>query len=141
LWPRETYSIGAGTAGSDFVDGIKPGPWSVAFYDIIKETWVARYVIDFSDSVGANRRIHRINGTALALTTLIHVYSIFAPVIFHGYSAEVNVGDFEWPLSERGHADFRDVNPETKPSGLCVQQVISTFFFFLLQHATRPRFL
>jgi len=26
-WPRESYKIGAGTAGSDFVDGIKPGPW------------------------------------------------------------------------------------------------------------------
>ena len=46
--------------------------------------------------------------------TLVHIYSIFAPVIFHGYAAEVNVGDFEWPLSERGHADFSDVDPVAK---------------------------
>ena len=28
-WPRQMFSIGAGSAGSDRITGFKPGPWSV----------------------------------------------------------------------------------------------------------------
>ena len=32
IWPRQTYSIGAGSAGSDRLVGFKPGTWSVVVY-------------------------------------------------------------------------------------------------------------
>lgn len=76
LWPRQVFRIGRGTAGSDFTDGLKAGPWSVKFYDIVarvsgrysilalnlllftamkttesflSESWISRRAVDFSD--------------------------------------------------------------------------------------------
>ena len=43
-WPRQTYHIGRGSAGSDRMDGLKPGPWSVALYDILARV-SGRYAI------------------------------------------------------------------------------------------------
>jgi len=35
VWPRQNFRIGNGLAGNDRMVGLKPGPWSVAFYDIV----------------------------------------------------------------------------------------------------------
>ncbi|KAL7532404.1 hypothetical protein ACHAWF_004126 [Thalassiosira exigua] len=35
VWPRQMYSIGAGSVGSNRMVGYKPGPWSVLLYDCI----------------------------------------------------------------------------------------------------------
>eukprot|EP01026_Neomeris_dumetosa_P048322 TRINITY_DN417_c0_g1_i5.p1 TRINITY_DN417_c0_g1~~TRINITY_DN417_c0_g1_i5.p1 ORF type:complete len:593 (+),score=36.45 TRINITY_DN417_c0_g1_i5:85-1863(+) len=141
VWPRQMYRIGSGSAGTDFTDGLKPGPWSVQFFDAcarisgrytivalnlmlftmmhafmswISETWVAHYVVDMSDSVEANHRLHKYNGIGICILTLVHVWSIFFPCIFHGFSVMVNLGSFEYPISERGPKGFKDVNPVTK---------------------------
>eukprot|EP01025_Chloroclados_australasicus_P027849 TRINITY_DN27568_c0_g2_i1.p2 TRINITY_DN27568_c0_g2~~TRINITY_DN27568_c0_g2_i1.p2 ORF type:complete len:639 (-),score=41.23 TRINITY_DN27568_c0_g2_i1:1098-3014(-) len=141
VWPRQMYHIGKGSAGTDFVDGLKPGPWSVQFYDIcarvsgrysivalnlllftmmktsmswIAETWVAQYVLDFSDSHEGNHRLHKYNGILICILTLAHVWSILVPPIFNGFQAKVVLGSFEWPLSERNPSGFKDVNPNTE---------------------------
>ena len=129
LWPRQTFSIGAGLAGKDQIEGIKPGPWSVALYDIIARisgrfsilcynlllltrlesfedflgpsSFIAEKLLDCSDIVNANLRLHRFYGILLCALTLLHVWSILFPCVFHGYSATVIPGKFEWPLSER----------------------------------------
>lgn len=145
VWPRQMYTIGTGSAGSDFTDGLKPGPWAVKFYDavarisgrysivalnlllftmmktsmnFVAESWIARHVVDFTDSVEGNRRLHKWNGIAIAVWTLLHVWSILFPCIVHGWNAEVILGSFEWILSERGPKGFKDINNETKTMGL-----------------------
>lgn len=141
VWPRQGFRIGAGTAGSDFLDPIKPGPWSVGFYDAVarlsgrysicalnllfatmmkttlaaaEASWIGRRVIDFRGAAAANAGLHKWNGIGLAVFTLVHVWSIFTPVVFHGYAARVVLGAFEWPLSERGPPGFKDANPLTR---------------------------
>lgn len=145
VWPRETYSIGAGTAGSDFTDGLKPGPWAVRLYDAVArisgrysiislnllmftmshtiyawlaESWLARNVFDMRNYMEANRRLHKWNGILIVFMTLLHVWSIVFPCIFHGWRAQVVLGHFEWPLSERGPEGFKDINNETKTMSL-----------------------
>lgn len=145
IWPRETYSIGRGSAGSDFKDGLKPGPWTVKFYDFmarasgrytivalnlllftmmhttmawLAETWLARRVIDFSNYREGNRRLHKWYGIGIVIMTLVHVWSIVVPCIFDGWRAQVVLGLFEWPLSERGPKGFKDINILTKTMSL-----------------------
>lgn len=141
VWPRQVFHVGAGTAGSDFLDPIKPGPWSVGFYDavarlsgrysicalnllfvtmmhttraVVEASWVGRRLFDFRGASAANAALHKWNGIGLAVFTLVHVWSIFTPVVFHGYTARVVLGAFEWPLSERGPPGFKDANPVTQ---------------------------
>lgn len=145
VWPRETYKIGKGTAGSDFVDGLKPGPWSVKMYDAVArasgrfdimalnllfftmshttyswlaDSWMARNVFDMRNYMEANRRLHKWNGIALVSMTLLHVWSILFPCIFHGWNAQIVLGSFEWILSERGPKGFKDANVATKTMSL-----------------------
>lgn len=145
FWPRQIYRIGTGTAGSDFTDGLKEGPWTVKVYDImarvsgrysifslnlllftmmhsmmsiLSESWIARNVIDFSDYMNANRRLHKYNGIALIVMTLVHVWTIILPCIFDGWRAQVVLGSFEWPLSERGPKGFKDINVDTQTMSL-----------------------
>lgn len=146
VWPRETYRIGAGSAGSDFKDGLKRGPWSVQVYDIIarasgrytiialnlvlftmmhsfqawlSESWLARRgVIDFTNAKAANRRLHIWNGVGIVVLTLAHVWTILLPCLTHGWSAQVVLGSFEWPLSERGPKGFKDANTNTRTMSL-----------------------
>lgn len=114
VWPRETYRIGRGSAGTDFKDGLKPGPWSVKLYYILacisgrysilalnlvlftmmyslhawlSESWLSRNVIDMCNVKAANRRLHVWNGVALAVLTLVHVWSILLPCVSHGWCA------------------------------------------------------
>lgn len=127
-WPRQTYQIGRGSAGSDKMDGLKSGPWSVQLYDILARTsgryailaynfllltrmesvewlftdsFVSKYFLDCTNIVNANIHMHRWNGIALCILTLLHVWSILFPCVFHGYEAKLVLGQFEWPLSER----------------------------------------
>lgn len=145
IWPRETYNIGKGTAGSDFVNGLKPGPWSVKMYDAVArasgrfdimalnllfftmshttyswlaESWMARNIFDMRNYMEANRRLHKWNGIALVSMTLLHVWSILFPCIFHGWNAQVVLGHFEWILSERGPKGFKDANVATETMSL-----------------------
>lgn len=150
-WPRETYSIGSGSAGSDFVGGLKPGPWAVKAYDIIarvsgrysivalnlllftmmhnsfawlSESWIARNFIDMRNNVEANRRLHKWNGIGIVVMTLLHVWSVVFPCIFHGWKAQVVLGRFEWILSEREPKGFKDINLVTKTMSLQGDDVI-----------------
>ena len=145
FWPRNLYKIGNGSAGTDFMDGLKPGPWTVQLYDIVArvsgrytivglnlllftmmktlmnllaESWIARHLIDFSDAIEGNRRLHKWNGILIAVMTLFHVWSILFPCIFHGWRAEVILGSFEWILSERSPKGFKEINLETETMGL-----------------------
>ncbi len=34
-WPRQSFTIGSGSAGNDRMDGFKEGPWSVVLYDFL----------------------------------------------------------------------------------------------------------
>jgi hypothetical protein len=131
--------------------GYKPGPWSVKAYDVIARISgrfaltcfnlllftrlkfaehalgaspvVNKYLLDCSDIINANVRMHRWNGIALCILTVIHVWSILFPCVFHGYVAKVVPGHFEWPLSERTPNGFRDADPETKTMSLQVDDV------------------
>lgn len=159
LWPRETYSIGAGSAGSDFKGGLKPGPWSVKVYDIfarasgrytilalnlmlftmmhtlqsrLSETWVARHLIDFTNAQAANRRLHIWNGVGIVVLTLVHVWTILLPCITHGWSAQVVLGSFEWPLSERAPKEFKDADNKTKTMSLQADDVFRLIEMTLL---------
>lgn len=145
VWPRETYSIGAGSAGSDFVDGLKAGPWAVQLYDAVArisgrfsiialnllvftmshtayswlaESWLARNVFDMHNYIEANRRLHKYNGILIAVMTLLHVWSIVFPCIFHGWHAQVVLGHFEWILSERGPEGFKEISTDSKTMSL-----------------------
>lgn len=146
FWPRETYHIGAGSAGSDFKDGLKPGPWSVQVYDAIarasgrytilalnlvlftmmhsfqaylSESWLARRgVIDFTNAKAANRRLHIWNGVGIVVLTLAHVWTILLPCLTDGWSAQVVLGNFEWPLSERAPKGFKDADTGTRTMSL-----------------------
>jgi len=155
IWPRQRFSIGAGSAGGDRLVGFKPGPWSVVLYDVLArisgryaivcynfllitrfkslEYWivnsfVSRYLLDCSNIVHANNRLHRYTGIGLCVLTLLHVWSILFPCITHGYTAKVIVGVFEWPLSERNPVKCEvedvpgcwpgDANNELKQMGL-----------------------
>ena len=35
FWPRQSFTIGSGTAGNDCMNGFKEGPWSVVVYDVL----------------------------------------------------------------------------------------------------------
>lgn len=150
VWPRQTFSIDGGSAGSDRTEGYKPGPWSVVTYDVLARisgrfaiccfnlllvtrlqffehylpaSFIGRYVLDCSNIVKANIRLHRWNAIALCVLTLIHVWSILFPCVTHGYSAQVIPGTFEYPLSERAPKGFKDANPETQTMSLQVDDV------------------
>jgi len=128
IWPRQNFSIGSGSAGSDRLEGFKPGPWSVVLYDALArlsgrysivcynfllvtrlkslEYWlvtsfVSRHLLDCGNIVHANNRLHNYTGIGLCVLTLLHVWSILLPCLTHGYTAKVIPGVWEWPLSER----------------------------------------
>ena len=128
VWPRQTYSIGSGSAGSDRTVGYKPGPWSVVLYDVLARVsgrysiicynfilitrlesleqllttpFVRKYLLNTSNIINANTRLHFWNGIGLCVMTILHIWSILFPCVTHGYSAVVVPGVFEWPLSER----------------------------------------
>ena len=160
VWPRQVFSIGSGNAGSDRLVGYKPGPWSVVLYDVLarisgrysiicynfllltrlqmledflSNSFIAKYLLDCTDMVNANVRMHKTSGIGLCVLTLLHVWSILFPCIFHGYTAKVIPGVFEWPLSERTPTkcsveDFEgcwpgDANTDLKQMGLEIDDV------------------
>lgn len=161
VWPRQNFTIGKGSAGSDRLVGYKEGPWSVVLYDVIARisgrysivcynfllltrmesledflssgSFISKYVLDCSNMVNANIRLHMYNGIALCVLTLLHVWSILFPCIFHGYSVKVIPGQFEWFLSERNPTKCKveqfdgcwpgDANAELEQMGLQVDDV------------------
>ena len=152
VWPRqETFNISGKPAGWDKTDGLLDGPWSVKLYDVIVRTsgrftiltlnlilfvrlrtieswlatsWVSRHLIDCSNIVNANLRLHIWNGWAITFLMLMHVWSIVLPCIFHGYSAGIDPGPFEWPLSERRESDFKDVDVIAKTVSFQIDDIL-----------------
>lgn len=137
IWPRQAITIGAGPAGSDDIP-LMPGPWSVKFYDAfarisgrysifalnllflvrikwlesyLPRSWINKYLVNCSDIVQANLRLHKYNGVLVVVVILLHVWSIFLPCLVHGYSAKVVAGNFEWPLSERKPPGIKPTDP------------------------------
>lgn len=173
VWPRQTYKIGSGNAGGDRMEGYKPGPWSVVLYDgiarisgrysiicynfllltrmeswedFVSKSFIAKYCLDCRNIVNANIRLHTYTGILLCILTLLHVWSILFPCVFHGYSATVVVGNFEWPISERTPTKCSvedvegcwpgDANPDLKQMGLQADDVFRmvemTIFLLIL---------
>ena len=164
VWPRQnTFKIGSGFAGKDKTDGLLDGPWSVKLYDILARvsgrfsilalnlllfvrlrtveswlstSWINDHVVDCSNIVNANLRLHVWNGVAMVILMLLHVWSILFPCIFHGFGAQVLAGTFEWPLSERKPPGFKDANSTAQMMSLQVDDVfrvaeITVIFGFL----------
>ena len=162
VWPRQDFRIGKGSAGTDIgVDGFElmPGPFFVKFYDVVarisgrysilalnmlfltqmhplfywlQERPTLNRIIDFSRSMAANDRMHRINGWLIMVLILVHVWSILFPCIFHGYTSEVKIGFFEYPLSERAPKGFKDVSAVTQHVMLEVDDVYRVVLMTLL---------
>ncbi|KAL5272253.1 hypothetical protein ACHWQZ_G000467 [Mnemiopsis leidyi] len=149
IWPRETYNIGKGSAGTDRI-ALLDGPWSVKFFDIIARvsgrfsilamnlmffvrlktleswlatSWISRTLIDCRKIVRANLRLHIWNGVLFCVLLLLHVWSILLPCLFHRYGAQVIPGYFEYPLSERTPPGFKDADSENKMMSLQVDDV------------------
>ena len=81
----------------------------------VVESWMAtsfisKYLLDCSNIIDANLRLHTWNGIAMVIMMLMHVWSICLPCVIHGFSAQVIPGSFEWPLSERKPFGFKDAN-------------------------------
>lgn len=150
IWPRQTFSIGSGSAGNDRLEGYTDGPWSVVFYDVLARvsgrfsicafnlllivrlrslqhfivtSWIGKYVLDCRNIVNANLRLHKWNAIALVILTLLHVWSILLPCVTHRWGVQVFVGTFEWPLSERAPPGFKDANAETQMMSLEIDDV------------------
>lgn len=150
VWPRQTYNIGAGSAGSDFVDGLQEGPWAVKFYDAfarisgrytifalnillftmsrttyawLAESWLARNIFDMRNYIKANLRLHKWNGILIVGMTLLHVWSIVFPSIFNGWHSRVVAGSFEWLLSERKPEGVSDIDNDIQTMTLQVDDV------------------
>jgi hypothetical protein len=81
------------------------------------------YLLDCRDIVNANMRLRHWNAIALCVLTVLHVWSILFPWMFHGWSAQAVPGKFEFPLSERPPKGFNDANNETKTTTLEVDDV------------------
>ena len=149
IWPRETYKIGRGSAGTDRI-ALLEGPWSVKFFDIIARvsgrfsilamnlmffvrlktveswlstSWISKHLIDCSKIVRANLRLHIWNGVLFSVLLLLHVWSILLPCLFHRYGAQIVPGYFEYPLSERTPPGFKDADPEKMMMSLQVDDV------------------
>lgn len=60
-----------------------------------------KYLLDTTNIINANARLHNWNGFGLCVMTLLHIWSILFPCITHGYTAVVVPGVWEWPASER----------------------------------------
>ena len=166
IWPRQnTFNIGGKPAGWDKVDGLLDGPWSVKLYDIIvrfsgrfmilalnlmlfvrlrtvetrlASSWLSRNIIDCSNIVKANIRLHIWNGFAVVIFVLMHVWSIFLPCLIHGYTAQLKSGPFEWPISERRESDFKDVDAAAEMVNLQIDDIYrmisTTAFVGILAH-------
>mmetsp|Transcript_13157 Transcript_13157/g.27877 ORF Transcript_13157/g.27877 Transcript_13157/m.27877 type:complete len:290 (+) Transcript_13157:93-962(+) len=158
VWPRQTMQIGVGDAngnrdaGSDFLVGFKPGPWSVVFFDIMARvtgrvsitalnlllitrfqslahfltTCWPRHLLDTADIVNANLRLHRWNGIMLCVATLVHVWSILFPTFFNKWHVQVVQGSFEFPLSERKLVGQSSVDYAARTVSLQVPPALSS---------------
>ena len=149
IWPRQNFTIGSGGSGTDKKELLE-GPWSVQFYDIcarvsgrfsiialnlmlfarlrtvenwLGNSWINKYVADCSNIVNANLRLHIWNGIAMSVLMLVHVWSILLPCVVHGFEAQVLAGAFEWPLSERKPAGFKDADAAKKMMSLQTDDV------------------
>jgi len=76
------------------------------------------HILDCSNIVKTNLQAHKWNGIALCTCTLIHVWSILFPCLTHQWKAQILLGSFEYPLSERTPDGFSDVNVKTKTMSL-----------------------
>jgi hypothetical protein len=160
VWPRQTFSIGQGSAGNDRLVGFKPGPWSVVAYDVLarvtgrfsiccfnlllitrlkslehalsSSSFITQYVLDCRDIVNANLRLHRWNAIALCVLTFLHVWSILLPCVTHGWSFQVVPGTFEYPLSERSPKGFKDADPDSETMSLQVDDIYRMFEITIL---------
>ncbi len=86
-------------------------------------SWIGKHILDCNNIVKSNIEAHKVNGIALCVLTLIHVWSILLPCLTHKWKAQVVPGMFEWPLSERAPPGFKDANPATETMSLQVDDV------------------
>lgn len=142
IWPRQDFAYTNSQNqtvrfGGDFIDGLKPGPWTVKIYDILarisgryaitscnalfltmmttshvllEDTYIGRNVIDFSD-VHARIKCHIITGVSMCVLMILHMWTVLFPVFFSKFSVEVKSGSFRFPLSEGSPSGFKDQRP------------------------------
>lgn len=147
VWPRQSFNYSNFPGSSDRIVGYAEGPWSVIFYDVcarisgrfaifslnllfltqcrIWNNWLTKYcsIIDCSDILNGNLRLHTWNGIALVVLTLLHVWSILFPCVIHGWGLQILPGKFEWPLSERKPSGFKDTNASNQMISLQIDDV------------------
>ena len=119
--PFKLSIIGEDKYGGDFYPAawqLKDGPFWVKFYDgcarasgrftilslnglmyifmhnlhfwFMECGWLSR-LVDFTDET-ARLRIHTILGWSTVVSTLVHIWSILFPCVFHGYGVKVRIG-------------------------------------------------
>lgn len=101
--------------------------------DLVSNSFVSRHLLDCRNIVNANIRLHRYTAIALCVLTVLHVWSILFPCVFHGWSAKIIAGRFEYPLSERTPVSCKvediegcwpgDTNADLEQVGLQVDDV------------------
>ena len=104
----------------------------------IASSWIGKYVLDCSNITRSNINAHRLNGIALCVLTLVHVWSILLPCVTHEWSAQVIPGAFEWPLSERAPSGFTDADAANETMSLQVDDIFRMVEMTLLLGVILP---
>ncbi|CAM9533486.1 unnamed protein product [Ectocarpus sp. 6 AP-2014] len=128
VWPRQSICTDGcgGDFFCDMDDDpgcLKAGPWSAKVFDVIARI-SARLIISTTNLIfitmchgtwnwlseinmlrsllyswrADNAWLHAIGGWTLGVVTLLHVWSLFLPSMFHGYQNKVVGGPFDIPL-------------------------------------------
>ena len=148
--PRQGFSLSGKVVAGDPTP-IKEGPFSVAFYDVfarisgrlltlsldvlyltkmrstlhaLAESPRVNRWMNMENAFSSMQWMHNAWGIVTCFATLLHVWSILFPAVTDGYSVEVKSGTFEWPLSERKPAGFKDISgPDEKRIMLQIDDV------------------
>ena len=134
---------GSRSFGGDRRDIIE-GPFFVKFYDVVARIsgrftmlglnglmfvfmhalhframecgWLTE-LVDFTDE-HARHRVHKCLGWGVVIATLVHIWSILFPCVFHGYGVKIVPGSFDLPFSERAPSGFKHADNAKKVMSL-----------------------
>ena len=89
----------------------------------VASSWIGQHIMDCSNITKSNNEAHKLNGIALCILTLIHVWSILLPCVTHKWKAQVVPGSCDYPLSERTPPGFKDADAENQIMSLQVDDI------------------
>ena len=104
----------------------------------VASSWIGQHIMDCSNITKSNNEAHKLNGIALCILTLIHVWSILLPCVTHKWKAQVVPGSFEYPLSERAPPGFKDADAENQIMSLQVDDIYRMVEMTLLLGVLTP---